>query len=173
MSIRFSSVSLDTDFVPLNPESLSATTCLIEQTLCQASAAQPQLARDVDYASAVLDAWRQEEAETGETWMTEWKPITYSSDDGTPLYGHIVRRKQQSKETHLPGILLFHTGAGPHDVFLLWKAASLVMSLDCEVLITDILSDESGWAWQSDRTQYETARNKVLDEGDEFSRPVL
>ena len=49
-------------------------------------------------------------------------------------------------------------------MFLLYKAVSLVNSLedDCVVFIADILGDESGWAWDSDRTRYNTAREQVL-----------
>jgi dienelactone hydrolase len=160
----------DDGFVPLNPESLSATSCLIEQTLCQPSAERPQLAKDFHYASAVLDAWRHEELNSKTAWCAEYKSVIYHDSDGTPLYGHWVR-KQGSHESDNFGILLFHTGAGPHDVFLLWKAASLVMALNCQVLIADILSDESGWAWDLDRRRYETVRQQVL--GGDGTRPLL
>ena len=33
-------------------------------------------------------------------------------------------------ENSLPGIILFHTGAGPQDIFLRWKADSLVNEAD-------------------------------------------
>ncbi|GAX26880.1 hypothetical protein FisN_9Lh174 [Fistulifera solaris] len=164
------SMTTEDDFVPLNPESLSATSCLIEQTLCQPSSERPQLAKDFHYASAVLDAWRQEELNSETAWCAEYKSVIYHDSDGTPLYGHWVR-KQGSHESDNFGILLFHTGAGPHDIFLLWKAASLVMTLDCQVLIADILSDESGWAWDLNRSRYETVRQRVLEGGE--TRPLL
>ena len=171
-----SSTNMADGFAPLDPESLAATKCLIEQTLCQSSAEQPQLAKDFAYASAVLDAWRQDETDSGQTWWAEYKSVQYQDSDGTTLYGHLVR-KQGNDNNKLLGVILFHTGAGPHDVFLLWKAASLVMTLDCEVFVADILSDDSGWAWDLDRTRYETTQKEVLDgsvdDQGRFSRPLL
>ncbi|GAX11084.1 hypothetical protein FisN_9Hh174 [Fistulifera solaris] len=169
---RISMTTTEDDFVPLNPESLSATSCLIEQTLCQPSSERPQLAKDFHYASAVLDAWREEELNSEIAWCTEYNSVTYHDSDGTPLYGHWVRKQGSHEKDDTFGILLFHTGAGPHDIFLLWKAASLVMALDCQVLIADILSDESGWAWDLDRSRYETVRQQVL-EGEGTVRPLL
>jgi dienelactone hydrolase len=132
------------------------------------------MARDADYAVAVLDAWRTEERESGRTWSAEARPVTYYVTEGNenvPLAGTVVRRQGSSTET-VPGILLFHTAAGPHDVFLLWKAASLVNSVDAVVLIADVLSDESGWGWDSDRSRYTEARNLLLEAG-HGGRPVL
>jgi dienelactone hydrolase len=50
---------------------------------------------------------------------------------------------------------LFHTAAGPHDMFLLWKAASLAHDCKVHVLIADVLSDKTGWGWDSDRAHYQ------------------
>ena len=47
------------------------------------------------------------------------------------------------------------------DIFLRWKADSLVAQTGCVVLIADILGDETGWAWH-DREKYGTVRKKVL-----------
>ena len=47
------------------------------------------------------------------------------------------------------------------DIFLRWKADSLVVQTGCVVLIADILGDETGWAWY-DRDKYDTLRKKVL-----------
>ena len=69
-------------------------------------------------------------------------------------------------------------------MFLLWKAASLVSSaqlgpMDCQVLIADVLGDDSGWAWNTDddRRQYTTARDHLLKEEcsaeQVYYRPVL
>lgn len=191
-----------------DPESLSATKCLIEQTLCQPNEGQPQLAKDFAYALSILDAWRMEDTNT--EWMMEWKAITYYDtilqhesyntnpiDDSTttatfgiedesrqrhsqttPLHGHFVRRKNDAHRPVDALVLLFHTGAGPHDIFLLWKAASLLANMDRDnsnssndrktvvVFITDILSDETGWAWnpaEEYRTRYQQIRQQVFE----------
>ena len=204
-------------WTPLNPESLVAAPCLIEQTLCQPSSnrsnsgggTQPHLAKNVDYARAILEAWRQDDPNA--TWDTEWKSIVYNhhhETDKTPLYGHLIRNRRGTTTTtattndnnrNTVGILFCHTGAGPHDLFLLWKAAALVHALSAPsvqsssgssssdaktnvvILIADLLSDESGWAWTNvdeDRTRYEAAREELLrrqqDDAPQSSRrPVL
>jgi dienelactone hydrolase len=199
---------------PLDPESLVSAPCLIEQTLCQAGDDGPRVAKDYDYAVAVLDAWKQQEADSDSPWNTESRPIAYSCTDDsaatttTTLYGRLIRRRRRQRpredsssatesspsNTKIPGIIFFHTGAGPHDVFLLWKAAALVNSMmpdddntstDTDddgptVLVADILSDATGWAWDDDKTQYMAARDAVLavedygtnDDSHQY-RPVL
>jgi dienelactone hydrolase len=193
-------------WTPLDPESLVAAPCLIEQTLCQASETAPRLSKDYDYAAAVLDVWKQQEADADHPWSTETRPVAYSyastddtTDDSTTtqttLYGHLVRRRRPrpgeestttttapstpSTASNIPGIVFFHTGAGPHDIFLLWKAAALVNSMMMDddtttdtdgngendgpvILIADILSDATGWAWDDDKTHYQAERDAVL-----------
>ena len=135
--------------------------------------------KDDAYQDAVLNAWSQEKNDRDETIQVEMSPIDYRDRQGTRLYGHCVRRKDQASKKTMPGLLLFHTGAGPQDMFLLWKAESLVTNSDvfpdgCVVLICDILSDEPGWAWNPDRTRYNQARDELfagrLPDG---VRPVL
>jgi Dienelactone hydrolase family len=96
-----------------------------------------------------------------------------------PLYGHFVRRRKQPPsrdpmtmtQNSTIGIVLFHTGAGPHDLFLLWKAYTLVTTLftkDKEhvnmiVMIADILSDSHGWGWNPiNRTHYQQTIQHVM-----------
>lgn len=134
----------------------------------------PQMAKDLDYANAVISAWSEDEATmiahgTRSADSSETRLIEYQdSNNGTTLYGHLIRRHKTSHDKKIPGVLLFHTGAGPHDISLLWKADLLATNQKifpdgCVVLVTDILSDDTGWAWGSDRTKYNEARTKVLD----------
>ncbi|KAL7558523.1 hypothetical protein ACA910_008117 [Epithemia clementina (nom. ined.)] len=209
---------LCSEWMPLNPESLVAAPCLLEQTLCQPSddVQNPRLAKDPLYAQAVLDAWKQDEQESEHIWQTEWchcRYYSFQNDDGddetkkngskTPLYGHLVRRQAPTvlmgssstlkaatttttttpSATKAPGIILFHTGAGPHDLFLLYKAAALVnhpwrTTKDGDddendddhwaapppvVLVADTLSDDTGWAWDSNhRSRYNQERDQLL-----------
>jgi dienelactone hydrolase len=134
--------------------------------------------KDDAYQDAVLNAWIQEKNARDETIQVEMSPTVYQDRQATRLYGHCVRRKDQASKESVPGLLLFHTGAGPQDVFLLWKAESLVSNSDvfpdgCVVLICDLLSDEPGWAWNPDRTKYNQARDKLLDRLPDGTRPVL
>ena len=136
----------------------------------------PQMAKDADFGRAVIEKWNEEVAEMKESgtycdYGSETKIFEYQDPaDGKTLYGHLVRRIQKRSDIttqKVPGILFFHTGAGPHDISLLWKADLLACNTDvfpngCVILVTDILSDDSGWGWGSDRTKYSEARAHVL-----------
>lgn len=60
-----------------------------------------------------------------------------------------------------PIVVLFHTAAGPHDLFLLYKAAQIAAN-NFEVWIADLYSDESGWAW-SDTDRKQDVREKLME----------
>ena len=161
---------------------------------------RPQLAKDEEYASAIIKSWREEIIDSdgdGSDVMAGSSissPLVYKcksdgngnddDDDNELLYGHIYRSATSpttTKNKHraavekslLPGIILFHTGAGPQDIFLRWKADSLVNEWKvfgngndrhdgtCVVLIADILSDSNGWAW-NDRSRYDIVRRSIL-----------
>jgi len=64
---------------------------------------------------------------------------------------------------HASTVELIYPSPAVHveDIFLRWKADSLVVQTGCVVLIADILGDETGWAW-NDRDKYDTVRKKVL-----------
>ena len=169
-----SDTSTSLQWTPLDPESIVSASCLIEQTLCVATETTPRRAKDYNYAKAVLDAWKEQETDSESLWQAEMADVVYESDEtdhGQKLYGHVVRNPK-TVATKLPVILFFHTGAGPHDIFLFWKAAALVQDLPCIVLICDILGDESGSAWDTDRSWYNSAREAVLNQ-DDSGRPLL
>ena len=100
------------DILNSNPSSLS-----------NCSNSRPQLAKDEEYASAILTAWKEEVAnrDTEDDERSVSSPITYQCNDGQSLYGHIYRRSSSTtntdtiEERSLPGIILFHTGAGPRE----------------------------------------------------------
>ena len=159
------------------------------EALCQSI---PQMAKDTDFATAVIQAWKEEEAEMkanhGENISSETRQIQYQDvTDGATLYGHLIRTQSpattttdNNKKQKVPGVLLFHTGAGPHDISLLWKADLLACNTQifpkgCVILVVDILGDDIGWGWSADRTNYNRARSVVLQQDDESSgkRPLL
>jgi len=144
-------------------------------TLCS-SDAKVRLAKDEAYATAILNAWKQEyvqgresEKPTDSAIGTPWKYRRRS--DGADLYGYIVSPVTTNDAAKLPGILLFHTAAGPQDVFLRWKADSLVQTLGCVVFIADLLSDETGYCW-TDKERYAATRGALLHPGKD-DRPLL
>lgn len=148
------------EWAPLAPARLSVEPeALVTGTI-------PQLAKDVDYARAIQEAWKSERSSDAAA-ESESTPFTYQDANGENCYGHLIRRKGDTATTKIPGILFFHTGAGPHDVCLHWKADSLVTNRDvfpdgCIVLVADILSDDVGWSWSADRSKYNAARGSVL-----------
>jgi dienelactone hydrolase len=133
----------------------------------------PRLAKDDAYASAVLDAWRKDAStiHSKEGYMSMGSTSTYhpKNDQTKTLYGYIVmpsqfliKEQKEDAPRELLAIILFHTGAGPQDIFLRWKADMLIRELkDCVVFIADIICDEDGYAW-SDREKYEQSRKYVL-----------
>lgn len=156
-------------------------------TLSKGSEGRPRLARDEEYASAVLRVWRKDITArnkrehldgSSESGSSVSSPFLYSCPaEDTSLHGHIYRRSSPSSSTSLnsndddnsvPGIVLFHTGAGPQDIFLRWKADSLVNQFDtfgnkgCVVLIADILGDNIGWPWGDGQVQYNELRRRLV-----------
>lgn len=122
-----------------------------------------RIAKDDDFLNAVQEMWKEEHANAHDT---EYSPFDYISNEETPsttLYGHVLRRKKEQDSEKLPVVLFFHTGAGPQDVFLFYKADMLLQSLDCIVLICDTVSDEKGWAWGPNRDHYNAVRAALLE----------
>jgi dienelactone hydrolase len=138
----------------------------------------PRLAREESYAKTNIDAWKKDfEDETTsrqkiESFGSEF--IYKRSSDGVNLYGYIVipssvesKLKVSDKVPSIPAIILFHTGAGPQDIFMKYQADKLVREKiwgeeGCIVFIADIISDQIGWAWQ-DRNKYWEARKSLLE----------
>ncbi|KAG7360614.1 dienelactone hydrolase [Nitzschia inconspicua] len=120
-----------------------------------------RLAKDQKYLEAVLTQWKQGQS-TEDDLPIETATFRYFDSQKSPLHGHLVRPTQTSSDSkERPGVLLFHTAAGPQDVFLFHKAYVLAKELDCVVLICDIFSDFNGWAWGSDRTHYNQVRSDL------------
>jgi len=80
-----------------------------------------------------------------------------------PLYGNLIQNPTNAQESKVPGIVLFHTGAGPNDIFMRWKADALISSLpyNCSVLIADLVSDSDGESW--DPKKYGPKRKIMMD----------
>lgn len=149
--------------------------------LSKSSTTSPQLAKDIDYAEAILKAWKEDIDKRTTIQTSICSPIEYkcNNNDNTSLYGCIYRTSQpmQDNASLIPGLILFHTGAGPQDMFLHWKADSLVNDEElfpkgCVVFIADILGDGEGWAW-TDRLRYETVRKSILIPDDKGERNEL
>jgi hypothetical protein len=124
-----------------------------------------RMAKDQEYLTAVMTHWKEQQGPR--LHVIERSPITYAADRDDQkqlLYGQLFRRVKESNlyngTAKLPVILLFHTAAGPQDVFLYYKADILLQNFDCIVMICDILSDADGWAWDSDRTRYNDVKTK-------------
>ena len=131
----------------------------------------PRLAKDVNYASAILNAWKADlDSRRHLVVGSVSAPYVYQCQgDGSFLHGHVYRPSPPPLDpSATPGIVLFHTGAGPQDLFLRWKADTLVCDGDvfgengCVVLVADLIGDGVGWAWDGDRSRYENVRSSLL-----------
>ncbi|CAJ1950584.1 unnamed protein product [Cylindrotheca closterium] len=128
-----------------------------------------QIAKDDKYMNAVQEIWQSAQPHTVPTEISSfvYQGEEEAGDERTQLYGHVARRKLVSKEgksRSIPGVLLFHTGAGAQDVFLFQRAALILQSIDCVVFICDILSDEQGWGWGSNRSRYVAEKDALMEE---------
>lgn len=147
------------NWIPLNPETFHQVT----------SGDGVQIAKDDKYMGAVQGVWQSTKPYA---FAAEISPFVYNGeadadDQQTQLYGHVARRKQSSggsDKKSIPGVLLFHTAAGPQDVFLFHKAALILQKVDCVVLICDILSDEKGWGWGLDRSRYNAEKESLMSQ---------
>ena len=150
--------------------------------LASSSGSSPQLAKDTEYAKAILKSWKEDvDTRTAES-TSICTSIEYkcSNNNGTSLHGYIYRRSTVEDlgtvSSNVPGLILFHTGAGPQDMFLKWKADSLVNDEifpdGCVVLVADIIGDKDGWAW-TDRSRYEKVRKIVLTPDENGERNEL
>jgi len=150
-----------------------AETLLDPSTLCRANKDHPRLAKDTEYANAVMDAWKGDISSCNSSINTiGCKCLYYRESELGEMNGYLVApsilttesetssTKKQTKK--YPAVVLFHTGAGPQDIFLRWKADILVRELGCVVLIADIISDPDGYAWSGNRERYNAARKRVL-----------
>jgi len=136
----------------------------------------PRLAKNEAYAKTVIDSWNDQLKSS--TIETLGAPFIYTRDDGKPLGGYIVipstligegkANVEANKIEKFPAIILFHTGAGPQDIFLRWRADLLAREVmggaGCIVLIADLLSDLEGWTW-CDRERYNKERTDILQNG--------
>lgn len=132
----------------------------------------PQIAKDHEFAHAVITAWKADVAlhqQSSSSFVKNMGCATIykKSCDDIDLHGYLVapstflEEKDSVGTPSVPAILLFHTGAGPQDIFLRWKADILARELNCVVLIADIIGDPDGYAW-TNREKYAMARNNVL-----------
>lgn len=172
------SAQANAEYTRSNNLSYHDGTNLLEYNATSLLSCTPRLAKNEEYASAVLLAWKSDVDSRNHDRTSIAAPITYYDANGCQLHGYVYRPSEGCKTDSLPGIIIFHTGAGPQDVFLRWKADALVTDSQTfqngvVVLIADILGDGSGWAWNTDRSQYESVASTVLVPDDNGKRPIL
>ena len=122
-----------------------------------------RLGKDEAYIQAIQTAWNMEFGnDTPST--SVGSPLSYQVN-GINYHGYVVSSSSSSLKPKR-GVLFFPTAAGPNDLFLQWKADSLISNYynnfkkrddddDIVVFIVDFMSDETGWGWDTDRTQYQ------------------
>jgi dienelactone hydrolase len=146
------------------------------KSICTQSAV-PRLARDETYAIDIIKAWKNDFSATStrDSSETLGAAFPYKGEDGTEYAGYLVVpstvpvdvRSSDILSEKLPVVVLFHTGAGPQDIFNRFKADQLAREKcwgkkGCIIFIADILSDSTGWAW-GDRDRYWKLKNSLND----------
>ena len=116
------------------------------------SADAPRISRDQIYSAAVLGAWANDTdiaAARVRGAQLLSKRHTYQSD-GVTLFGEYLWEAGGASELDAkkPGALLFHTGAGPRDVFLQWRGSALA-AMGFVVFIADMIGDPAGDRWDA------------------------
>lgn len=121
-----------------------------------------RLSRDPAWASILREAWEADPeisalpgcgAELGEFTELEYEHrrvrlcgLLLAREPG------VAPRSQPSADAdqrqRQPGVLLAHTGAGPRDLYLLWRASSLA-ARGYVALVVDLFGDHDGSAWEA------------------------
>ena len=140
----------------------------------------PRLARDESYAKDLLEAWNKDytnnEEDTttssGRSKLDSYGSIfPYNGSKGEKYSGYLVvpqhlHQRNFEVKNKVPVIIMFHTGAGPQDIFIRYKADKLAREDiwgddGCIIFIVDIIQDNIGWSW-GDRKRYYEMRTKLL-----------
>mmetsp|Transcript_23999 Transcript_23999/g.36577 ORF Transcript_23999/g.36577 Transcript_23999/m.36577 type:complete len:336 (-) Transcript_23999:136-1143(-) len=134
----------------------------------------PRLAKDEIYAKDILKAWNADFQENSVS--TRRKDLDtfgcvfpYSGRDGDNFSGYLIVPSsvyEKNFEKKVPVVIIFHTGAGPQDVFNRFQADKLARERlwgdqGCIIFIADIVSDPIGWTW-GDRERYWNTREELL-----------
>lgn len=121
------------DFAMSSPWSLTRSKEALDSEILVSG--QPRMAKDANFANAVVAAWNRDEVDmtvsgTRSTTASETRLFEYQDpSDGAPLYGHVIRRiAKESGATKVPGVLLFHTGAGESKLLLSSRHSCTFMS---------------------------------------------
>ena len=136
----------------------------------------PRMARNETYAKDIIKAWKADANPDDKQLKrddnsTFGSPFPYKGvgDAGDKEYaGYLVVPSTvdvNNISEKLPVVMLFHTGAGPQDIFNRYIADKLARekmfgSTGCIIFIADILSDSTGWTW-GDRPKYRDERDSL------------
>jgi len=168
------------------------------RSLCSVVGTRPRLSKNLEQTILVQEEWKAELDNRSRMWKRQisssGRSLLYKDPiDGSILYGHVISPVYSNRDVghsekfgpsaidsraSLPCVIFFQTGAGPHDIFLHWKAHSLVTDVDtfhdgCVVLIADFTSDDRGWGWDNDKTRYNDLKADLMKMDDQGGRPFL
>ena len=117
------------------------------------TAADPRRARDDAWAALLRARWLEDPRLKSHLAAAKLPPpkeprrLAYASPGGATLHGEVfVSPDLEARKGALPGVVLFHTAAGPRDLFLSWKAEVLA-ARGCCVLVADLFGDANGDGW--------------------------
>ena len=135
----------------------------------------PRLIKTELFAQVLQDEWKKECYPSGvnEESSSIGRPYTYIDESTSVTYhGHVVYPPGIDSNERLPAIVIFQTGAGPHDLYFRWKADAWARGIlngkenkehRCIVFIADLFSDDRGWGWDNDKSYYGLVRKDLLE----------
>mmetsp|Transcript_28360 Transcript_28360/g.84910 ORF Transcript_28360/g.84910 Transcript_28360/m.84910 type:complete len:367 (-) Transcript_28360:8-1108(-) len=104
------------------------------------TAKDPRIARDDAWAATLRGAWKG----TVKTSPTVERIVYAADENGEALYGDALRPAFHKEA--LPIVVLYHTAAGPRDLFVYWRA-EILCDLGYAVFVADLFGDEKGDGW--------------------------
>jgi dienelactone hydrolase len=134
----------------------------------------PRLIKTELFAQVIQDEWKRECYPNGvnEKISSLGRPLINADEGGVNYHGHVVYPPNFQCEERLPALVIFQTGAGPHDLYFRWKADAWAKGIHngketkekrCIVFIADLLSDDRGWGWDNDKSHYHSLRTVLLE----------
>jgi len=145
------------------------------QVLCLPTTV-PRLAREESYAKDIIDAWNEHfhhaSSESSRKYIdTLGSPFPYKGPNGDAEFsGYLIIPSTVDVNNipdKLPVVIIFHTGAGPQDIFNRFQADKLAREscwgdTGCIIFVADVVSDFVGWTW-GDRERYWNTRKDLLE----------
>ena len=142
------------------------------------TAGDPRVARDDAWAALLRARWAEDARLGNHLAASRLSTATMArveyGDGPKKFFGDVfVAPELEGAKRRLPGVVLFHTAAGPRDLFLAWKA-ELLAARGCIVLVADLFSDERGDGCESCGPRGDLAGERfILKDSERIMRDMM